>query len=183
MESLLPFLFLMLFHRARTCPTPCTCTLLGTGELHVGCSSLGLHTIPTLPDSTVSLNLQYNQLTTVAPGSFDKLRNLRTLQLSHNPWVCDCDIVYLKHWLEDNKVNVMVEEVKCAKPAHTKGRAITQLHGNEFPGCNPSRKLDCSGYFQRFMILAGIALLSLLLMAWLTWCSKRLLFLIAKKPL
>ncbi|XP_038667950.1 slit homolog 3 protein-like [Scyliorhinus canicula] len=111
----LALLFLLNLSSAKSCPTSCKCTALGVRDLKVDCSSVQLKEVPVLPESTVELHLQNNHLTTVAPGMFDKLQKLKKIDLSGNPWNCDCHLAYLKHWLEDQQLKSN-SSVYCLAP-------------------------------------------------------------------
>lgn len=45
------------------------------------------------------LNLSSNRLLTVENKAFDKLPTQVSIELQHNPWECDCNLIYLKKWL------------------------------------------------------------------------------------
>uniref|UniRef100_A0A4W3I7P3 Platelet glycoprotein IX n=1 Tax=Callorhinchus milii TaxID=7868 RepID=A0A4W3I7P3_CALMI len=110
------------------CPDPCHCTPLSPGGLKVDCSRLGLREVPALPENTSELYLQSNRLTAVAPGTFDKPRDLRRVELSNNPWVCDCQIAYLRQWLRGQELR-MERKIRCSSPASAKGKRGTGRKG------------------------------------------------------
>ncbi|KAL0159037.1 hypothetical protein M9458_047113, partial [Cirrhinus mrigala] len=49
-------------------------------------------TVPQLPASITELLLQNNFLTTITPGHLDQLHHLQLVDLSGNPFHCDCSI-------------------------------------------------------------------------------------------
>ncbi|KAK1158605.1 platelet glycoprotein IX-like [Acipenser oxyrinchus oxyrinchus] len=160
---------------AKPCPASCDCSLLGDEGLQVDCSSRWLKEVPTLPDNTVLLYLQNNMLAGIQAGRFDRLHHLQRLDLSQNPLSCDCGIVYLKHWLDDN-ANVSVTGATCKGPASPETlTVITQLSGNDFAGCRSTNPIDCWGLLKIDLIMLGVfVLLVLIPVAYLYWISKRL---------
>ena len=98
------------------CPAACACRALDTMGLQVDCRGRGLETLPALPAPTRQLLLTNNSLRSVPPGAFDHLPQLQALDLEHNPWRCDCDLVYLRLWLED-RAPEQLERLRCAGPA------------------------------------------------------------------
>ncbi len=73
----------------------CRCKVLLSRGLRANCSSQGLTTVPHLPGEITELLLQNNLLTTVTPGHLDQLHHLQLVNLSRNPFHCDCSIQYL----------------------------------------------------------------------------------------
>merc|ERR1711941_218634 len=68
-----------------------------------------------------TLNLQFNQLTTPLARWFLKIRNLQSLLLNGNPWVCDCKSIPFAQLLEGDHVNprykqVLSDTVYCTAP-------------------------------------------------------------------
>ncbi|KAM3871753.1 amphoterin-induced protein 3-like [Diretmus argenteus] len=78
----LVLLLLCLLLRAseETCPSMCLCT-----SDTVSCGSGGLTRLPkSLPSSSLTLDLSYNHLSWLGPGSFNRMSRLETLRMSHN---------------------------------------------------------------------------------------------------
>uniref|UniRef100_A0A8C4TF56 Glycoprotein IX platelet n=1 Tax=Erpetoichthys calabaricus TaxID=27687 RepID=A0A8C4TF56_ERPCA len=154
------------------CPSPCICTQYRHGGLHVDCSSRFLKNVyMPLPENTVSLSFQNNMLTNIHSGRLDKLNHIQTLNLSQNPWSCDCNIAYLKHWMEDNP-NVVVTGATCQSPLHCQRMPIIQLTGNEFASCGGRQHVDCQGFFANTVIMMSLMLLIIILVAWAASVSK-----------
>uniref|UniRef100_K7EXR0 Glycoprotein IX platelet n=1 Tax=Pelodiscus sinensis TaxID=13735 RepID=K7EXR0_PELSI len=154
---------------AEICPLPCICESLGQmkGWL-VDCSSKGLTEVPALPISTRKLYLQNNSLTTVRLGAFDSLSNLEEMNVSDNPWNCDCHILYLKLWLEDFSESSLANII-CATPTSYERKLLSQLSGNELEGCRKSFPIKCLDFFWRDLALISLAILILIL----TLCALR----------
>ncbi|XP_069353768.1 platelet glycoprotein IX [Eulemur rufifrons] len=112
----------------RDCPAPCTCRALETMGLWVDCRGRELVALPALPPHTRHLLLANNSLRSVPPGAFDPLPRLQTLDVTQNPWHCDCSLVYLRLWLEDRAPEAL-QQVRCASPDVAKGRPLRQLGG------------------------------------------------------
>uniref|UniRef100_A0A8C3S6A1 LRRCT domain-containing protein n=1 Tax=Chelydra serpentina TaxID=8475 RepID=A0A8C3S6A1_CHESE len=128
----------------------------------VDCSSKELKEVPALSVSTRKLYLQNNSMTTIRTGAFDSLRNLKEVNVSDNPWNCDCDILYLKLWLEDFSES-SIANVICATPASNEGKPLSQLSGNELDSCRKSSPIKCLDFFWRDLALITFAILVLIL--------------------
>ncbi|XP_014889049.1 platelet glycoprotein IX [Poecilia latipinna] len=112
----------------------CVFSELQPSGLRVNCSSLNLMELPHLPSETTELFVQDNRLTSVPPGKFDRLANLRKVSLSPNPFRCDCSIQYLRYWLLKNRA-VVSEEPLCSSPGSVAQNAITDLSDAYFSYC------------------------------------------------
>ncbi|XP_059505629.1 platelet glycoprotein IX-like [Stegostoma tigrinum] len=168
-------LFLLNLPSVKLCPILCQCTRLNNLGLKVDCSSKHLKEVPVLPEDTVELYLQNNKLTTVASGMFDKLQKLRKIELSSNPWKCDCHITYLKHWLEDHQLNAN-PMVLCSTPVLHSGKQILKLTGNEYAACTNHEPIQCKSFLYRDIWLAGALFLVLVLLLCTIYIAKHLNF-------
>ncbi|NXK64946.1 PKD1 protein, partial [Sylvietta virens] len=64
-----------------------------------------------------SRDISHNQISTLEDGIFDNLFNLSEINLSWNPFVCDCKLSWLPRWVEDRKVRVLeASDTRCAHP-------------------------------------------------------------------
>ncbi|XP_030062893.1 platelet glycoprotein IX [Microcaecilia unicolor] len=160
--------------QAEICPLSCSCKLVETKGLKVDCSSRRLKEVPVLPYNTIKLYLQNNSLTTAPAGIFDHLLNLEVVDLSNNPWHCDCHILYLKLWMEDQTRSRHLAEDRCATPASAKMRPLSQLTGNELTGCAGPWPITCQEFLVRDIILIAFAIVVLVLMSCAVRISKRL---------
>nr|XP_033782514.1 platelet glycoprotein IX [Geotrypetes seraphini] len=160
--------------QAETCPLSCSCKLFERKGLEVDCSSRWLKEVPVLPYNTIKLYLQNNSLTTAPAGTFDHLHNLEVVDLSNNPWHCDCHIFYLRLWMEDQPRIKNFAEVRCKTPASAKMRPLSQLTGNELTGCANPWPITCHEFLFRDIILIVFAILVLVLMSCAVRISKRL---------
>ncbi|XP_041046683.1 glycoprotein IX (platelet) isoform X1 [Carcharodon carcharias] len=168
-------LFLLNLPSVKLCPVSCQCTELGDQGLKVDCSSKHLKEVPGLPGNTVELYLQNNYLTTIAPGMFDKLQNLRKVNLSNNPWECDCHITYLKHWLEDQQLNSN-PSVYCSTPVLINGKQLLNLTGNEYVVCTSHELIQCKQLLYRSIWLVAAFLLVFILLLCTVCIAKHLNF-------
>ncbi|KAF7210054.1 platelet glycoprotein IX [Nothobranchius furzeri] len=112
----------------------CIFSVIQPAGLHVNCSSLELTELPHLPADTTELYVQNNRLTSVSPGLLDRLRSLKRVSMSPNPFHCDCSIQYLRNWLLRNKA-VVAEEPLCSSPSSVAQKTITELSDNYFFCC------------------------------------------------
>ncbi|XP_005990257.1 platelet glycoprotein Ib beta chain [Latimeria chalumnae] len=112
-----------------TCPSQCSCT----GET-VDCNGreLSIETLPIqFPLSTREIFLDNNQLASIPNGYFDSLKQVSGVFLSNNPWVCDCDILYLRSWLQKHQNRHLYKDVVCSSPNSMRGRVIMYLTEDE----------------------------------------------------
>ncbi|NXQ36582.1 PKD1 protein, partial [Alaudala cheleensis] len=62
-------------------------------------------------------DISHNQISTLEDGIFDNLFNLSEINLSWNPFVCDCKLSWLPRWVEDRQVRVLeASDTRCAHP-------------------------------------------------------------------
>ncbi|XP_007531707.1 platelet glycoprotein IX [Erinaceus europaeus] len=149
------------------CPAPCTCKALESMGLWVDCAGRGLTALPAIPVHTRVLLLANNSLRSVPPGAFDHLPGLRGLDVTHNPWHCDCSLTYLRLWLEDHEPEAL-HLVRCASPerATATRRPLGELTGYELGGCG-WRLRTSPGHpgFWWDVALVAVAILGLALLA------------------
>ncbi|NWV76660.1 GPIX protein, partial [Dasyornis broadbenti] len=156
------------------CPSPCRCTSLGEARgTRVDCGSRGLRSLPALPRLTRSLHLHNNSLTSIPSGALDSLGSLQELDVSHNPWHCDCHILYLKLWLQDFSAPALAR-LRCASPATLRMKPLGQLTGNELGDCKRLLPTKCLQFFWRDLILIVAAIITLLLVVWALKFSRKL---------
>lgn len=61
-----------------------------------------------------AIDLSRNNLTTL-PNSLQTLQNLTSLDISENPWMCDCRIAWFPSWLEVNRnMRLETRNLRCA---------------------------------------------------------------------
>lgn len=158
-HGLLIFLFLET-SCANSCPDRCTCSPSDHQPQKVDCSFRGLEALPPLPSSTQELYLQHNKLESIPAGAFDNLLALNVINLSSNPWHCDCGIWYLKIWMEDQAGDLR-SSAKCFTPPSLHQKPVSELT-KELTSCSSHRR--CC-----FDFLFLDAFLLLLLLIWFSF--------------
>ncbi|XP_031812486.1 platelet glycoprotein IX isoform X2 [Sarcophilus harrisii] len=158
------------------CPPPCDCQTLETFGLLVDCSNKGLTMVPSLPQNTRQLYLQNNNLTSIPAGTFDHLNYIYKINVTNNPWHCNCSILYLKHWLEDHMWGIL-HLTKCASPAITANLSLNLLTGNELEGCH---QLFLPDQYHVFLwgdlVLIVLTVLSIILLGALLWVVQKTIY-------
>lgn len=95
-------------------------------DLSANCiSSLDLPSLSTLVNLLV-LQINSNCLRTVPENAFDSLPRLRTVDLTNNLWVCECNILYLYRWLLSGRLK-MATDLVCKEPLHLAHRLLLNL--------------------------------------------------------
>ncbi|XP_042344241.1 leucine-rich alpha-2-glycoprotein [Plectropomus leopardus] len=84
-----------------------------------------------LPSLSALVNLQVlkinsNCLRSVPESAFDSLPRLRSVDLTNNLWVCECDILYLYRWLLSGRLR-MATDLVCSEPVHLAHRLLLNL--------------------------------------------------------
>ncbi|XP_069592027.1 platelet glycoprotein IX-like [Ranitomeya imitator] len=156
------------------CPTSCICFPLQTRGLIVNCSSRHLKDIPDLPVDTVRLYLQNNLITSVLSGALDHLVSLQEVDVSGNPWNCDCQILYFKIWLDSIPVQRNPANVRCATPNTVSTKPFQNLTGNDMTPCGRTWPIKCKKFFIRDMYMIGLAVLVLILMSYVLRMARKL---------
>uniref|UniRef100_A0A670Y7I8 Toll like receptor 7 n=1 Tax=Pseudonaja textilis TaxID=8673 RepID=A0A670Y7I8_PSETE len=77
------------------------------------------------------LDLSFNRIKTIRNSSFPKnvINGLTTLLLNGNPFKCNCDIVWLVHWINETNVKIpfLATDVTCAGPSVWKDKSLILL--------------------------------------------------------
>uniref|UniRef100_A0A8C7V7L7 Si:ch211-191d15.2 n=1 Tax=Oryzias sinensis TaxID=183150 RepID=A0A8C7V7L7_9TELE len=90
-------------------------------------SSLHLPSLAALVNLQV-LKINSNCLRSVPENTFDSMPRLRSVDLTNNLWVCECNILYLYRWLLSGRLK-MTTDLVCKEPVHLAHRqmVIVQL--------------------------------------------------------
>ncbi|XP_058852492.1 slit homolog 3 protein-like isoform X1 [Acipenser ruthenus] len=86
------------------------------------------------------LSLYDNRISSITPGAFSSLVSLSTINLLSNPFVCDCHLAWLGHWLKRRKV--VSGNPRCQKPAFLKEIPIQDVALPDFT-CDGTEESSC----------------------------------------
>ncbi|XP_075686667.1 polycystin-1 isoform X2 [Rhinoderma darwinii] len=104
------------------CPGNCTCA---NDSCMVNCSGAGLLDLETVPANVTVLDLSNNSIETLDRRIFDQLQNLTELNLSDNPWLCDCRMSWLPLWAAENGVSLeQADSTLCDGPPVVSGQLL-----------------------------------------------------------
>ncbi|KAG7241043.1 hypothetical protein INR49_026074 [Caranx melampygus] len=74
------------------------------------------------------LDLRGNKLQTLPyVGFLEHIGRIMELLLEDNDWVCDCDILHLKIWMENMRAQSAIGDVVCTTPHHLKGTILAKV--------------------------------------------------------
>ncbi|XP_059916650.1 leucine-rich repeat and transmembrane domain-containing protein 2-like [Gadus macrocephalus] len=100
----------------------------------------------------VWLSLARNRLSVLGRAVLEPLGRLEQLQLSGNPWQCDCRLGGLRHWLDWMVYRGgQLDSLTCVLPLEVKGREVRSLPAEMFLRClydpsspsSPSPRAPC----------------------------------------
>ncbi|XP_063281874.1 SLIT and NTRK-like protein 6 [Pelobates fuscus] len=93
------------------------------------------------------LDLRGNQLQTLPyVGLLEHIGRIIEFQIEDNRWVCDCELLQLKIWLENLPQQSTVGDVVCYNPPHLKGSILRKLKKEMICSTYPNNELiDSSG--------------------------------------
>ncbi|KAG8004634.1 SLIT and NTRK-like protein 6 [Nibea albiflora] len=74
------------------------------------------------------LDLRGNKLQTLPyVGFLEHIGRIMELLLEDNDWICDCDILHLKIWMENMRAQSAIGDVVCTTPHHLKGTILAKV--------------------------------------------------------
>ncbi|XP_061840987.1 SLIT and NTRK-like protein 6 [Nerophis lumbriciformis] len=74
------------------------------------------------------LDLRGNKLQTLPfVGFLEHIGRIMELLLEDNQWLCDCDILHLKIWMENMRGQSAIGEVVCSTPKNLKGTILAKV--------------------------------------------------------
>ena len=113
------------------------------------------------------LNVSCNSIKSPDINTLQHLRHLETIDMSHNPFHCTCDLIPFRRWLIDTNVTVL-GPIACEGPREWAGTSVRNFHLDS-SACSSHTKLI-------IFIAAGCTLLLLLtciLFSIIYKCGKR----------
>ncbi|XP_020646055.3 SLIT and NTRK-like protein 6 [Pogona vitticeps] len=89
------------------------------------------------------LDLRGNQLQTLPyVGFLEHIGRILDLQLEDNKWVCNCDLLELKSWLENMPPQSITGDIVCHSPPILKDSILSRLKKESLCPTNPTNDLD-----------------------------------------
>uniref|UniRef100_A0A8C9WVV7 Si:ch211-191d15.2 n=1 Tax=Sander lucioperca TaxID=283035 RepID=A0A8C9WVV7_SANLU len=76
--------------------------------------------------SSNCISINSNCLRSVPDSAFDSLPRLKSVDLTNNLWVCECDILYLYGWLLNGRLR-MATDLVCSEPVRFAHRLLLNL--------------------------------------------------------
>nr|DBA19295.1 TPA: hypothetical protein GDO54_015156 [Pyxicephalus adspersus] len=128
------------------CPGNCTCA---NDSCQVNCSGAGLQELEAVPTHVTVLDLSNNNIETLDQELFEQLQNLTEINLSDNPWSCDCRLSWLPRWVAESGISVVqADSTVCDRPYVASGQQLfnvsfsKSLCGSDLIYCPPSPSSD-----------------------------------------
>uniref|UniRef100_UPI00398F717C chondroadherin-like protein isoform X1 n=2 Tax=Pristiophorus japonicus TaxID=55135 RepID=UPI00398F717C len=87
-----------------------------------------------------SLYLENNRLSYIP--SLSQFTNLHTIDLSNNPWDCDCPLLHLRRWIESTNLKVTAV---CHLPANVTGQNVKDAPFKNCKGSLPEKSQSPTG--------------------------------------
>ncbi|XP_060625488.2 SLIT and NTRK-like protein 6 [Anolis sagrei] len=89
------------------------------------------------------LDLRGNQLQTLPyVGFLEHIGRILDLQLEDNKWVCNCDLLELKSWLENMPPQSIIGDIVCHSPPILKDFILSRLKKESLCPTHPTNDLD-----------------------------------------
>uniref|UniRef100_A0A8B9LLW2 Slit homolog 2 (Drosophila) n=1 Tax=Astyanax mexicanus TaxID=7994 RepID=A0A8B9LLW2_ASTMX len=88
------------------------------------------------------LSLYDNLITSIAPGAFDTLHSLSTLNLLANPFNCNCHLAWLGEWLRRKRI--VTGNPRCQNPYFLKEIPIQDVAAQDFACEDGNDENSCS---------------------------------------
>ncbi|KAL8561823.1 hypothetical protein ACOMHN_046949 [Nucella lapillus] len=76
------------------------------------------------------LSLYDNKIQSLANGTFAPLQNIQTLHLARNPFICDCNLRWLAHYLKVNPIET--SGARCEAPRRMRRKKITRVKPQKY---------------------------------------------------
>ncbi|XP_016853721.2 trophoblast glycoprotein isoform X1 [Anolis carolinensis] len=105
-----------------------------------------------------SFNLGDNSLKCLRNSTLVQLHSLpwlSRLNLSHNPWVCDCNIEDMVNWLKESNLVEAKGSIKCSSPEEMQNSSLVSL---DLSGLNCPEPTDDLTQLQTSYVFLGIVL-------------------------
>ncbi|KAM8960057.1 polycystin-1 [Pelodytes ibericus] len=107
------------------CPDNCTCA---TASCLVNCSARGLLEAERVPANVTTLDLSNNSIATLDKDLIEPLLSLQELDLSDNPWLCDCHLSWLPAWALGQGVTILnTNATLCDEPRAASGQPLLNV--------------------------------------------------------
>lgn len=81
-----------------------------------------------------TVNLARNGLTSLNSTYKHMFMKMKHIDLRHNPWVCDCKILWLQEFKDDLFKS---RDLRCASPSNLRGKRIVELTPADLQDCYP----------------------------------------------
>ncbi|UYV79368.1 hypothetical protein LAZ67_17002341 [Cordylochernes scorpioides] len=129
--------------------------LLGENRMN-GQIGLNLTCLRDLTTLDISHN-RFHRLASADLAHFDSLRGPLRLNITHNPWICDCELAETLHWMHKTSIQIMAAgELRCSSHGPNAGKTLLSLKFED---------LECPGSLVSIWIgvISGVILFVLIL--------------------
>ena len=74
------------------------------------------------------LDISYNQIPVLSKNNFHNLNNAKEISLKNNPFVCNCDLLWFREWMDRTSVQLPYKHsYKCHGPEDWQGKLLTEF--------------------------------------------------------
>ena len=101
-----------------------------------------------------SLDLSSNKIKVINKENVYYLKNLYYLYLNYNPFMCDCELLWFREWIDQTKISLPSKQsFRCFGPKEWNGKSLLEFDKN---------KINCTRVYVNKYIIAGAVIMSLI---------------------
>ena len=126
----------------------------------------------------MKLDINHNQIPVLSESNMQHLYNLKEINLRDNPFVCNCDLLWFRGWIDITTVHLTKKKsFRCYSPEEWRGKPLLEFSKD---------KIQCT-FFSKYVIVGSvsaalfISLVSVILVYRNRWRLRLRLYLLSKR--